>query len=64
MSDLQIFLYVLMRDHVPPGAIVDILRNHVATTEGDDPVYTNKPLAEMARVYARAIFSEGEINYD
>ena len=57
MNDkLKTFLYLLMRDHLPCGAVVNTV-NIVDEIDADDGiVFTNKELGEMAeRLAARII---------
>ena len=54
-SNLQIFLYILMRDHLPTGVVRDIMKNYVFECNGQEAVFTNKHLAAMAAEYAADI---------
>lgn len=54
-KNLQSFLYVLMRDHCPPGAVVEVIKGHVAKAADLEVTYTNTWLAAMAQEYTAAI---------
>lgn len=49
-KNLQVFLYILMRDHLVPGAVEKILRDHVAKAEeqGGAVAFCNAHLAAYA----------------
>jgi hypothetical protein len=50
------FLYVLMRDHLPAGAVADIVKNH--TKPETFTYYSNHHLAQYAREIARELTPE------
>jgi len=52
-SPLVTFLYVLMRDHLPTGAVADIVKNHATRLAVS---FTNKHLAEYARELAQQLY--------
>lgn len=55
-DNLQIFLYVLLRDHLPSGAVAGIIKNSVfKAQEYEEAVFTNKHLASMAAEWAAEI---------
>ena len=41
------FFYILMRDELPVGKVIDIIENYVPKTE--IPEFTNKDLENLAR---------------
>lgn len=44
------FIYVLMRDHLPPGYVEEITTNHIECTSGNDSCrFTNKGLEQYSR---------------
>lgn len=47
------FLYVLLRDHLPAGAVADIVKNH--TKPETFTFYSNHHLAQYARELAAAL---------
>ncbi len=47
---LTCFLYLLMRDHVPPGQVADLMNGI-----GDDCNYTNGWLAKYAQYTAKTL---------
>lgn len=50
------FLYILVRDHIPPGILEEILTNHVLVHDEDDIVeYTNGWLLEYVRDVAKVV---------
>lgn len=55
VSALTIFLYVLMRDHVPSGAIEKILQDHVAKAAGQRSVFSSPFLRDYAIDLARRL---------
>ena len=60
-EQLTAFLYILMRDEVPPGVVARIIKRYLS--EGSY-IHTNKPLANMAEAYAKAILECKEISYE
>lgn len=70
VRELQAFLYILLRDHLPSGTVHEILKNH--TSKGNatwETVYSNQFLAAESRVLAEAIlghttFMEVMTKYD
>jgi len=55
-SLLVSFLYELMRDHVPPGTVEQILMN----TTDPDVTYTNGYLARYAENVAKELLKKGK----
>ena len=64
MNNLQRFFYILMRDHVTPGTVSKIIRDHLVPDDNEKPVFTNPHLSAISRTYINAIFNDGEIDYD
>lgn len=52
---LVALLFVLMRDHITPGAMETIFENHVAVANGQKQRYSNGWLAKHAQDLARRI---------
>lgn len=52
------FLYILLRDHLPAGAVEGIMLNHVDKTAGLEITYSNHHLADYARELAARINTE------
>jgi hypothetical protein len=52
---LATFLYVLMRDHLPVGAVHSIIANHINDGEPVRPVYSDKNLAAIAQQVAATL---------
>lgn len=49
---LVTFLYVLLRDHLPAGAVEQLMRDHVVKAEGRARTYSNQHLEAYARELA------------
>ena len=49
------FLYILMRDHLPPGAVEEIFSEHVDKMEGMTVTYSNGYLAQYAQSLAKRL---------
>jgi hypothetical protein len=47
-SRLMAFLYILMRDHLPPGVVEGIMVDHVEVAAGMQHMYSNDFLAAYA----------------
>jgi hypothetical protein len=62
-KNLQEFLYLLMRDEVPPGTIRKVLQR-LEETDAETIIYTNKFLASMALVYAENILENRKVSYE
>jgi hypothetical protein len=56
---LVAFLYVVLRDHIQPGTIENIMLNHVEYTTGQS-VYSNGWLAAYAQDLASRLRSKSE----
>lgn len=55
---LEVFLFVLLRDHVPFGTVEDILRNHIEPTANEgQAVFESATTLGLARRYAERIQS-------
>jgi hypothetical protein len=55
-SRLVAFLYVLMNNHLTPGAVEDIMHNHVEAVElKTERLYTNGWLAQHAQNIAERL---------
>ncbi len=55
MKQLETFLYLLARDHLPVGVIEAIVRRSEKGDE-DDVVFTNKDLANIASKWKERIY--------
>lgn len=56
VRELQAFLYILIRDHLPSGTVHGILIDHTSVGEkGQECVYSNPFLAAEAKKLAEAI---------
>jgi len=61
-ENLKAFLYLLMRDKLPTGDVVELVNEStVAANMGRETVYTAKPLAEYAGQLADRILDAGRI---
>ena len=47
-DNLRAFLYLLMRDHLPPGVVRQIIKTGIFASDGHKHIYTNGHLAAMA----------------
>ena len=54
-DNLQVFLYVLMRDEATPGSVRQIIKEYLFKCDGQEAVFTNRHLAAMAAEYAADI---------
>lgn len=55
-DNLQIFLYVLMRDHLPCGVVRELIKETVFKAEEHEEIFfTNPDLERMAASYAADI---------
>ncbi|HUU58867.1 MAG TPA: hypothetical protein VMZ50_04940 [Phycisphaerae bacterium] len=52
---LVALLFVLMRDHIPPGTMETVFENHVAKAGGQTQEYSNGWLARHAQDLARRL---------
>lgn len=52
---LTLFFYILLRDHLPSGAIEDIMEKHVEPHAQKDTVYSNKHMEAYAKELARRL---------
>lgn len=60
-SKLVAFIYLIMRDHVPPGEIEELMREHVHLIKADENVeFSNGWMAEHAKDVARRLGWEGD----
>ncbi len=59
MSDqVQHFLYILMRDHLPPGVVAGIIEDFVKASKGLEVTFSNEHLAAYAQELAAVLRSE------
>lgn len=54
------FLYILMRDHLPSGAVEGIMENHVKKIDKKKPVFTNEHLKAHAVELAERLLPDQE----
>ena len=59
-ENLQAFLYLLMRDKLPTGEVVDLIKNHIEKHPHDQNVYCAPLLAEYAGELADRIINAGK----
>ena len=52
---LQMFLYILGRDHLPTGAVDLIIANHVAPFHDREKLFSNGHLAALAEEWIELI---------
>lgn len=55
IKNLVTFLYILGRDHLSLGKVVEIQNDHIRPIGGGDVTYTNRELADWARRVAEEI---------